>query len=112
MKVGTGHDTNGRALQERGTGMAKKTGEFEVQTDLEKRTVYTRLTGLLSEEDVRAWTVAYRRDTDRFQGRKHMVIADMRGMKALHPDVAAIMGAEIGYARRHGVVLCAHISDD
>jgi hypothetical protein len=40
-----------------------------------------------------------------------MVVADMRGMKTLHPS-AELMGAEIGYARRHGAVLCAHISDN
>ncbi len=41
-----------------------------------------------------------------------MVVADMRGMKTVHPSLAAIMGTESGYSRRHGVVLCAHISDD
>jgi hypothetical protein len=62
---------------------------------------------------MKGWAALYRRaGTDRFNGRKHMVIADMRGMKASHPSVAAIMGAEIGHARRNGVVLCAHISDD
>jgi hypothetical protein len=36
----------------------------------------------------------------------------MRGMKATHPSVAQILGDEIGHARRNGVVLCAHLSDD
>jgi hypothetical protein len=40
-----------------------------------------------------------------------MVIADMRGMKPMDPTVANMLGAEIHYARRHGVVLCAHVSD-
>jgi hypothetical protein len=40
------------------------------------------------------------------------VLADMRGMRPTHPDVAAILGAEIGYARERGCVRCAHLSDD
>ena len=44
-------------------------------------------------------------------GAKHMVIADMRGMKPLHPPVAKLLGEAIGYGRRNGAVLCAHVSD-
>lgn len=78
-----------------------------------KRTSYTRITGVLDEADVRAWAKEYReRSTALYRGRRHMVIADMRGMRALSVKVAEIMGQEIGHARRHGVVLCAHISDD
>ena len=86
--------------------------EFEVVLDLANRTIFIRMTGLFSESDMQAWAMQYRDATDRFQGRKHMVIADMRGMKTVHPSIASIMGAEIGYAREHGVVLCAHLSDD
>ena len=86
--------------------------EFEVHLDLGKRTIVLRMKGLFSEDDMRAFASEYRRATDRFQRRKHMVIADMRGMKAIHPTIAKIMGAEIAYARGHGVVLCAHVSDD
>ena len=86
--------------------------EFEVVVDLPNRTLSTRMTGLFSEADMIAWAKEYREGTDKFQNRKHMVIADMRGMKTVHPSIANIMGAEIGYAREHGVVLCAHLSDD
>lgn len=86
--------------------------EFEVVLDMPNRTLSTRMTGLFSEADMIAWAKDYREATDKFQGRKHMVIADMRGMKTVHPSIANIMGAEIGYAREHGVVLCAHLSDD
>jgi hypothetical protein len=86
--------------------------EFQVLVDLPKRTLFTRMTGLFSESDMLAWAKEYHVGTDRFQGRKHMVIADMRGMKAVHPTIASIMGAAIAYAREHGVVLCAHLSDD
>jgi hypothetical protein len=86
--------------------------EFEVVVDLANRTLSTRMTGLFSEADMVAWAKEYREGTYKFQDRKHMVIADMRGMKTVHPSIANIMGAEIGYAREHGVVLCAHLSDD
>jgi hypothetical protein len=86
--------------------------EFEVVLDLANRTLFTRMTGLFSEADMQAWAKEYHGATDKFQDRKHMVIADMRGMKTVHPSIANIMGAEIGYARDHGVVLCAHLSDD
>jgi len=86
--------------------------EFEVVLDLANRTLYTRMTGLFSEADMQGWAKQYHEATDKFQGRRHMVIADMRGMKTVHPSIANIMGAEIGYARDNGVVLCAHLSDD
>jgi hypothetical protein len=86
--------------------------EFEVLVDMARRTISTRMTGLFSETEMNAWARQYHEATDRFQGRKHMVIADMRGMKTVHPSIASIMGGAIGYAREHGVVLCAHLSDD
>jgi hypothetical protein len=86
--------------------------EFEVVLDLANRTIFIRMTGLFSEADMHAWAKQYHDATDKFQGFQHMVIADMRGMKTVHPSIASIMGGEIGYAREHGVVLCAHLSDD
>ena len=93
-------------------GIMDRKAEYEVVLDMANRTIFTRMTGLFSEEDMHAWAKQYHDATDRFQGRKHMVIADMRGMKTVHPSIANIMGGEIGYARDHGVVLCAHLSDD
>jgi hypothetical protein len=85
---------------------------WEVSNDIAKRTIYTRISGILSEEDVRAWAAAYREKTAAFKGRRHMCIADMRGMRPLSVAIANLLGAEIGWARKNGVVLCAHISDD
>lgn len=92
-------------------GMDRK-AEFEVVLDMASRTLFTRMTGLFSEADMRAWAKQYHDATDSFRGQRHMVIADMRGMKTVHPSIAKIMGAEIAYARDNGVVLCAHVSDD
>ena len=87
--------------------------DFEINVDMLKRVVYLRMRGVFDELTMREWCRLYRsRGTDRFKGKNHMVVADMRGMKTLHPSIAALMGEEIGYARRNGVVLCAHVSDD
>ncbi|HEY4105383.1 MAG TPA: hypothetical protein VGM44_15905 [Polyangiaceae bacterium] len=87
--------------------------EFEITNDAARRVVYVRMTGTFDEAAMHAWAKAYRSEgTALHGGKRHMVIADMRGMKTMHPALASIMGAEIGYARRHGVVLCAHVSDN
>jgi hypothetical protein len=70
------------------------------------------MSGIFDEAAMRDWAGRYRRATDAFGGRPHLVLADMRGMKPTHPQVAAILGDEIGYARRNGCVRCAHLSDD
>jgi hypothetical protein len=84
----------------------------ELRVDLVGRTVYVRMHGIFNEEDMKEWSKHYReKATKAFRGIKHMVIADMRGMRPSALHVAKIMGDEIGYARLHGVVLCAHMSD-
>lgn len=90
-------------------GMKK---EVEIRVEKTKLTVYARMSGVFAEADMVQWAADYRKATDSFQGRSHLVLADMRGMKPTHPDVAAILGAEIGYARQNGCVRCAHLSDD
>ena len=84
---------------------------FEVSTDFQQRVVRVRLSGFFTEEKMRIVAGLSYQATDQFLGAKHMVIADMRGMKPLHPPVAKILGEAIGYGRRKGTVLCAHISD-
>ena len=86
--------------------------QVELRVDRAKRTVYCKMSGIFDEAAMRAWAADYRKVTDAFAGRPHLVLADMRGMKPTHPQVAAILGDEIGYARRHGCVRCAHLSDD
>ncbi len=86
--------------------------EFVVRNEVAKRTIFTSMKGVFRAEDMREWAKKYRQATELYGGRSHLVIADMRGMKAAHPSVAAILGEEIGYARKHGVALCAHVSDD
>jgi hypothetical protein len=87
--------------------------DYDIKNELGRRIVRARMSGTFDEKGMRAWCVDYReRATKPYKGKRHMVIADMRGMKTVHPSIAALMGEEIGYARMNGVVLCAHISDD
>src|SRR5262249_42283196 len=86
--------------------------ELEIRVDRAKQTVYCRMSGVFGETEMRQWASEYRRATDAFRDRPHLVLADMRGMKPTHPDVAAIMGQAIAYSRSHGCVRCAHLSDD
>jgi hypothetical protein len=86
--------------------------EVEIRVELARQTVYCRMSGIFNEQEMRAWAQQYRKATDSFRGRSHLVLADMRGMKPTHPQVATILGDEIGYARQHGCVRCAHLSDD
>jgi hypothetical protein len=41
--------------------------DFDVRTDLKKRTIFTRMTGVFSEGDMQAWAKEYREATDRFR---------------------------------------------
>ncbi len=60
---------------------------------------------------MKEWAEAYKAATDSYGGGKHLVLADMRGLKPATPEVAEIMGEAIGYARSRGVACCAHLSD-
>jgi hypothetical protein len=86
--------------------------EFVIRNDVARRTIFTKMSGVFDAEEMAAWAKKYREATASYSGRSHMVIADMRGMKAARANVAELLGATIGYARAHGVVLCAHLSDD
>lgn len=84
---------------------------WEVKNHPLKRTIYIRMSGFMREAEMREWAEAYKAATDAYGGGKHLVLADMRGLKPSEPAVAEIMGRAIGYARARGVVCCAHISD-
>lgn len=88
-----------------------KSDHTQVTVDFAKRVVTVRLTGIIEEDEMRALAERYRDITDRFRGRKHMVIADMRGLRTLGQAEANVLGDVIGYGRQNGVVLCAHLSD-
>jgi hypothetical protein len=84
---------------------------YEVRNDETTRTIYVRMSGLLREEEMSAWAQEYRRVTDAYEGGRHLVLADMRGMLASSEAVAEMMRDAIAYARKRGVTCCAHLSD-
>jgi hypothetical protein len=84
---------------------------FEVTNDERRRTITVRMSGFMQPEEMTRFSEAYRQATDAYRGERHLVLADMRGLKALPPESTAIFGEAIGYARPRGVALCAHLSD-
>lgn len=83
-----------------------------IKFDIKKRTVWMTMTGIYDEDSMRAACAEMRAATQAFRGQDHIYLADMRGMKPTHPNTAALLGEAIGWSRRNGVVLCAHVSDD
>ena len=84
--------------------------EYDVKNQPSQRMVYVKMSGFWSDADVDGVVkMYYQRVT--YNGRTHMVIADMRGMKPMQPTVAERLGRFIAETRKLGVVLCAHISD-
>jgi hypothetical protein len=85
---------------------------LEVKVNRTLRIITARMSGLFSEADMRQAAAEMISRTDELGGKRHIVVADMRGMKTVHPSIAAIMGEGIGYGRKNGCALCLHVSDD
>jgi hypothetical protein len=84
---------------------------FEVRNDARKRTIYIRLTGSPTVDELRAMDADCRAATDSYRGQPHLVLADLRGLGVLAPEGAAIVGQTIDYGRKRSVRCCAHLSD-
>ena len=84
--------------------------EYDVRNDFTARTVHVRASGLFSEADCDGFYRLYSQRVS-YRGRRHMVLADLRGMKPMPPKLAEYFGGLIAATRREGVVICAHISD-
>jgi hypothetical protein len=82
-----------------------------VKNNRAKRTIHITMSGFIKLDEMEQAAGAVRRATDEYGGAPHLVLADMRGLKAVLPEVADAMGTAIGYTRAHGVVHCAHLSD-
>ncbi len=85
---------------------------WNVRIDKVNRTVFCAMSGIFDEESMRKAGQEIRQATVGFRGQEHVYLADMRGMKAAKAPVAALLGEAIGWTRKHGVVFCAHVSDD
>jgi len=84
---------------------------FEVTNDTNRRTVTVRLSGFVRPNEMKEFATRYRAETDAYGGGRHLVLADMRGLRALEPESAAIFGEVVAYGREKGCVMCAHVSD-
>lgn len=84
---------------------------LDIKHDLQRKVVICTVRGVIRLEEMRSWLASYKQQTDVFANAPHILIADMRGMAPLAPEVAEVLGEAIGYGRAHGVVLCAHLSD-
>jgi hypothetical protein len=85
--------------------------QYSVKNVIGERTIYVRMHGRFDEEAMRKFAQEYKSATDTYRGGPHLVMADMRGMAPASPQAAELFGESIGYARRRGVVCCAHLSD-
>jgi hypothetical protein len=86
--------------------------ELSARRSASGRILECHMTGLFSETEMVAAADELRRQTDAMDGKRHIVVADMRGMKTVHPAIARHMGEAIRYQRERGCVLCVHVSDD
>ncbi len=84
---------------------------FEVTNDTNRRTVTVRLSGFVRPTEMQDFATAYRGATDTYGGGRHLVLADMRGLRTLEPESAAIFGEVVAYGRQKGCLMCAHVSD-
>jgi hypothetical protein len=87
-------------------------GGYSIRNVAYERTIYIRMSGRFDVSLMRAFAAEYRQATDTYDGHDHLVLADMRGLSPLLPEVGRIFAASVGYARAHGVICCAHLSDD
>ena len=87
-------------------------GRYSIRNVPYERTIYIRMTGRFDMANMRAFAADYRQATDSYEGNGHLVLADMRGLLPLLPEVGHVFGGAVGYARAHGVICCAHLSDD
>jgi hypothetical protein len=84
---------------------------YLVENDRVRRLLSVRLTGFVRLDEMQSWDAHYRAQVDTYAGQPHAVLADMRGLDPLGADVADVLRDAIAYARQHGTVCCAHLSD-
>lgn len=83
----------------------------KITVDRIRRTVLCQVTGALTLADMRQAMEESKRATDQLGGREHIVVADLRGLAPMSPEVAAGFGEIIKYGRERGTIKCVHLSD-
>jgi hypothetical protein len=82
-----------------------------IRNDVRLSTIFVELSGHYSGPDMLVWAAAYRTITDSYEGKPHLVLADMRGLVSVDDDARAVFTEALRYARSRGVVCCAHLAD-
>lgn len=102
----------GRVGRELGVSSMSGKAKWSVRNEPKHRTVYVTMSGLFDETSIDQAAREIVGATDSYRGQPHLCLADMRGLKAMKPAVAEILGKAIGTSRERGVVACAHMNDD
>src|SRR5688572_14284054 len=83
----------------------------EIDNNPSERTIRVRMSGFIDVPEMKKVCADFRRVSESYRGRPHMVLADMRGLKPFPPEGAAMFAEVISYDRAHGCVHCAHLND-
>jgi hypothetical protein len=84
---------------------------FEVTNDVSRRTITARMSGFMRPNEMKEYVAVYKKATDSYGGGRHLVLADMRGLRPLEPESANLFSEVINHGRKNGCVMCAHVSD-
>ena len=84
---------------------------YDIQNDKPRRTITVRMAGFFRLAEIQHLAADYRRETDSYVGEPHLVLADLRGLKAMDEESSKALGEAIAYGRVHGVVCCVHLTD-
>jgi hypothetical protein len=84
--------------------------QFSVKNEPSERTIYVRMAGFFEESEMKQFIQLYLEATASYEGKPHVVLADMRELQISSLDVSKLLGDAIGKARQQGVTCCAHLT--
>jgi len=84
--------------------------QFSVKNEPSERTIYLRMAGFFEESEMKQFIELYLEATASYEGKPHVVLADMRELQISSLDVSKLLGDAIGKARQQGVTCCAHLT--
>jgi hypothetical protein len=84
--------------------------QFSVKNEPSERTIYVRMAGFFEESEMKQLIQLYLEATASYEGKPHVVLADMRELQISSLDVSKLLGEAIGKARQQGVTCCAHLT--
>src|SRR4051794_16748428 len=82
---------------------------IKLTNHVQLRTIRFAATGTITEEELEQVAGEARKMSQSYAGRKHLILADIRGMKVASNKVAERLGELIAYQRANGVSLCVHL---